>query len=97
MGFLRSEKFGFGKSSKSSKQTDTDTDSTSTRPETGSNQQESRSRSNIGTVPDEEDDYIPKSEAEAREHIDKIRAAKGLQGTNSNTANYNPHLLCMLA
>lgn len=41
----------------------------------------------------EEDDYIPKTEIEARDHIAQIREEKNLHGTNNNTEDLQAALV----
>lgn len=42
---------------------------------------------------EENDDSIPQTEPEAQKHIAKIRAEKGLHGTDSNTADLQAALV----
>jgi hypothetical protein len=41
----------------------------------------------------DEDDYIPQTEIEARDHIAQIREEKNLHGTNSNTEDLQAALV----
>lgn len=82
-----SKRFGFSKSSMSAKSTDTDTD-------TDYREEVLPGPSNNNIVGgDEDDDSIPRTKADARNHIDKIRAEKGLHGTDSNTADLQAALV----
>ena len=47
----------------------------------------------IAQIPGEDLDRIPQSELEARTHIEQIRAEKGLNGTDSNTADLQAALI----
>jgi hypothetical protein len=82
-------KFKLGRSSKSSKQTDT------YQTETAHSvlSEQGRQGLNCEAEPQEDDDSIPQTEDEARGHIAKIRAEKGLHGTDSNTADLQAALV----
>jgi hypothetical protein len=87
--FLRSRKFKLQTSSKSSKQTEIRQAETKTTTVCKQEQQEPKCKAEL----EENDDSIPKTEADARKHIAKIRAEKGLDGTDSNTADLQAALM----
>jgi hypothetical protein len=79
------KKLGLGKSSKSSSQIDI---RQAPQPQSAHNPEPRHMVQRLNEESQlEEDDSIPQTEGEARNHIAKIRKEKGLQDTDNNTSD----------
>jgi hypothetical protein len=94
MGLFRSKKLGHIKNSASESSSQAETNQSQTTFDAVSPYW-SRGGSRERGLEDyrEEDDYIPRTEVEAQEHIAMIREEKGLHGTDSNTADLQAALI----